>query len=637
MQKQNYRTDIDALRFFAVLLVILFHCDISWFKGGFIGVDIFFVISGYVMFKSFPKQQKLTPFDFVNFYKKRLFRIYPALLLMLGLTSILAVLWLSPTSFDLYGKHLFFSSLSISNVIFAEGLSYFNPKTPVLLHTWSLGAEMQFYMLFPFFMLLYNIVKYRGNNAGMALLLLTTFAAFFYAYSTVEHKGSFFLLQNRAFEFLIGMCTAALPITKTETNKRSSVVCAVFILSCLTITSMIFTSSAHHPGLYTLAPVLLSAAFIALHVNVPIAQTKLMDKVAYLGRISYGIYLFHFPITLFARDIFHFNTWTLLCINILITLPLAHISYQYFESPIRRYGYNIASPYKAMALIILCTALLSGMGYITAKKEGWPERLKYFNRYAYQVTEIHKQSKSTFTRGYNVQTNRNSKVLFIGDSLLQQYIDPFAESLNLSSTDIDTVTRGGCLLLYGVDFQDNFSDISCNHLRNKLYNNIKEYDLIIISQSWDKYRETLLNSAPTKNLKSYDYIFPFLQKTIDQLRPKAKQIIILGEHPRVQYDFSLEITPTLHPDTYNLFKNSLKVTNNNAPNNRLLFDHLSHQPTISVIHPIDMFCPPQETCTTSNEDWAFFFDNHHLTSTGQELVQKKLSQHLTETFTNEIQ
>ncbi|MGH1402688.1 MAG: acyltransferase family protein [Alphaproteobacteria bacterium] len=634
MKNQNYRTDIDVLRAFAVLIVILFHCDISWFKGGFIGVDIFFVISGYVMFQSFPPQRKLSLSDFAIFYKKRLFRIYPALLLTLFLTTVFTILWFSTGRLDSFGKHLFFSSFSASNILFADGHNYFNPKTPILLHTWSLGVEMQFYMLFPFLMLLHNNIKAYKKYAGVTFLLLATAMAFFYAHSTTDSKGAFFLLQNRAFEFLIGMCIATFVPIKRETKNNAAQYTSPLIILGLAIITIMFEPNIQHPGLYTLAPIMLSAAFITLHARYPLPKSRGIDHLTYFGRISYGLYLFHFPVTIFAKDIFHLDTFGLLLANIMITIPLAHLSYQYFETPIRRGGYNIAIPYKSATLILLLTVSLAGFGYLSAKKEGWPERLQYFNPYAHQITKIHTQSKTMFKRGYDIQKNTDAKVLFIGDSLLQQYIDPIAKNLNLSKDDIDSVTRGGCLLLHGVEFQDQFADISCNDLRNKLYHNVKTYDLIIISQDWAGYRKTLLNANKTEDKESYDYIIPFIQRTIQELGSKADNIVILGEHPRIKYSNKLEIGPFFKKQDYKAFKNSLTVRNNDTKRTKHLFSDLSLPLGTNIIHPVQLLCPSEQECVPSDKDWAYFYDSQHLTSIGQDIVQKRLSPALKGALTN---
>ncbi len=201
----HYRTDIDCLRGLAVLIVILFHCESSLFQGGFIGVDIFFVISGYVIFNSTANYKRFGIIEIIDFYKKRLFRIYPALLLMLFLTFIVSIFTMSTVSLDYFGKQLFFSSLSASNILYAQGHNYFDSNSPVLLHTWSLGIEMQFYLLFPLIIIIYRYLSKLNHCANKYYISILLLLSFIWATLHSAEDNSFFLLQDRAFEFLIGI------------------------------------------------------------------------------------------------------------------------------------------------------------------------------------------------------------------------------------------------------------------------------------------------------------------------------------------------------------------------------------------------------------------------------------------------
>ena len=376
-----------------------------------------------------------------------------------------------------------------------------------------------------------------------------------------------------------------------------------------------------HPGFYTLIPTLLSAALILIFANYDFYKHKALDALSYIGRISYGIYLFHFPVTVFAKDIFSFSAWEILCANIFITLPLAHLSYRYFETPIRQYGYKTARPYIGCATILICALTLSAFGYITAKKQGWPQRLKYFNEYAYQVNQIHAQSKESFTRGINIKSGEKAQILFIGDSVLQQYIDPILSALNISKDNSDSITRGGCVLLKGVDFKDTFADISCDTLRRALYENKKQYDLIIFSQSWDRYQDTILNAQKSTD---YNYLAPFIEDTIKSLAPYTKDIIILGRHPMITFNAPLQIDLFLTKDRYSDFKNSLQITNESDLVNTAILNDIARRNNITIIHPMDIFCPYKK-CETSNDNWSYFFDEEHLTKTGQDKAKEYIT------------
>lgn len=621
---QYYRADIDCLRGLAVLMVILFHCEASLFQGGFIGVDIFFVISGYVIFKSTENYKRFGAVEIIDFYKKRLFRIYPALLLMLILTFIVCIFSMSTVSLDYFGKQLFFSSLSASNILYAQGHNYFDSNSPMLLHTWSLGIEMQFYLLFPFIIFVYRYLSrpsHWGNNYYLYLLLLLSFI---WAASHSTEDNSFFLLQNRAFEFLIGMCAALLSFNRSV-KKITKHAVTIAIAAGLILCSIFFTNGEYHPGLSTIIPCVLAAVSMIFFSSSPFYEGKITSVSAYIGRISYGIYLFHFPITIFAKEILSDNTLTLILVNLLITLPLSHFSYRYFEGPIRRYGYKNTKKVISLATIIILVAImLSSLGYLAAKKEGWPIRLKYFNGYAYNLTQVHTQSKTKFQRGYNVDKAGNQRILFIGDSVLQQYIDPISQALNIPAEKVDSVTRGGCLLLKNVDFHDTFADISCNSMRRKLYNITKQYDYVIISQDWSSYRKTLLNADISSNKDHYDYIMPFISDTLIHFKNNAKNIILLGIHPTVKYKTKLEIGPSFTQNQYQSFKNSLEIaidSKTKRHNNKIL-DKLASQHGVKIINPISIFCNENlSQCILQNHEWSYFYDSQHITKVGQSLAE----------------
>ena len=626
----KYRHDIDCLRFFAVACVILFHCNIALFKGGFLGVDIFFVISGYVMYLTTYDRDHWTIFDIAEFFKKRVLRIYPVLLLCIVLTTAACALWMSTTAFDYYGKQSFFAALSISNILYAQGHNYFDPNTPILLHTWSLGVEMQFYMLFPFLMI--GLGWHKKNTPHLftyIFLTLIIFTLFWSSMTSAENK-SFFLLQNRAFEFLIGMFAAQLSVQNNTFLATYKTAIYYVFLVILILCVAFFENGSSHPGIYTLAPILCTALFMYINKDHSLHESKTATTFSYLGRISYGIYLFHFPITFFTKELISDSPLILLLSNFVITIPLAALSYHYFETPIRRSGYQKTFiSYIQSGAVLTCAVAIAASGYLIAKMEGMPERLKFLNPYAYEISEIHTQDKSMFTRGYNIQSSENKTVLFIGDSLLDQYIAPISSALDIPKSDIDSVTRGGCLLLKGVDFKDTFADISCSGLRDQLYALDTVYDYVIISQNWQKYKKTLLN-ADKKTTKdpSLTYITPFIAKTIEHFRHENTKIIILGVHSSIKYAKKLEIGPTLSKNRYQNFKNSLKTRINEQTHNRKLFKDLSTKYGVDIIHTIGIFCRTSLDCTLHDNEWSYFVDTQHLTKPGQAYAQEYFRMHL---------
>lgn len=624
--RTQYRYDIDCLRCFAVFSVILFHCGFSLFSGGFIGVDIFFVISGYIMMRTSGVDVCYTPTKLIHFYKKRLLRIYPALLVTLCFSFIGGFFLLGVEAFDYFGKQLFFAAFSASNILFAQGHNYFSNDTPLLLHSWSLAVEMQFYMLFPFLIILLSMVSRIHKKAGALGFLISLFlCATLYAALNSHESRSFYLLQNRAFEFVFGMLICIVPLQiKHEIRRIIAVLC--FLVLCICI--FVFPNNSYHPGLMTLIPVLFSGLFIRVMAETHLVQNKLTVFLSYIGRLSYGIYLIHFPVSVFTALLFPNDPWIILLANIFITMPMASLSYHFIETPIRRIGYE---EFRKAALpitgIISFTLALAACGFIVAKKQGLIERFRIFNPYAYSVSQIHTPYKEYYTRGYDVKNGDRAKILFIGDSVLQQYIDPITKSFGFSHADVDVVSRGGCVLLKNVDFKDVFADISCNDLRERLYALDKKYDYVVLSQNWNSYRNAILNAVPSDD---YQYIQPFTEDTLAHFSMIADNIILLGIHPAVTIKIPLSIDMFLSKTRYDLYKNTLSIADHSDEGNRDILEKIAQKYSAHIIHPIDIFCDAEgsaQQCTLSNDQWAFFSDGEHLTQAGQNKASAFFTEH----------
>jgi len=476
-------------------------------------------------------------------------------------------------------------------------------------------------------------ISARNKKVGAGFILLIAAIGLGWAEYSSEAASSFFLLQNRAFEFMAGVAAASLwmdkPADKAPMGMRPAVI-VLGLAGILLSSTVLFKSTGHHPGLYTLWPVLPAAALMALFTHYAF-DNKAGRVVAYIGRLSYGIYLLHFPVIYFVSQLVSENSWTLLAANIVLTLPLAALSYHLYETPLRRYGYKQTTAGFILAALIIMAALgLAAAGYITAKKGGWPQRLRYINPFAYDVALEHEESREFFTRGYDVKSGAHGRILFIGDSVLQQYIDPMVRAMGVSSADqIDSVTRGGCVLLKGVDFEDTFADISCNGLRNKLYALDKTYDYIVLSQEWSAYHKAIRNaqtdSPEGANKDSYAYIFPFLEDTLAYWQDKADHIIVLGVHPHIKNTSgNLEIGPTLSVARYNEYRDTMTLgRQEEALLNKPSFEKLTAKyKNVSVLHPVDILCSEQTNeCRLHNDQYSYFRDGKHITKAGQEAAE----------------
>jgi peptidoglycan/LPS O-acetylase OafA/YrhL len=335
----KYRAEIDGLRALAVLPVILFHAGFEWFSGGFIGVDVFFVISGYLITTIIISEMAEGKFSIVNFYERRARRILPALFFMMAVCLPLAWLWLIPSDLKDFGQSLVAVSIFSSNVLFWLESSYFGTASELkpLLHTWSLAVEEQFYILFPIFLML----TWRLGIQMILILLSIVFVislgiAQWGAYNSPS--ATFYLLPTRGWELLVGVFTAFY-LKKNGHLKFHAInqVTTLLGFGMIAYSIIAFDKTTPFPSLYTLIPVIGTGLLIICAVPQTIVNKLLSLKtIVGLGLISYSAYLWHQPILVFARhktlgEVPDSIVILLCCSSIL----MAWISWRFIEQPFR--------------------------------------------------------------------------------------------------------------------------------------------------------------------------------------------------------------------------------------------------------------------------------------------------------------
>ena len=296
-----YRADIDGLRALAVLPVLFFHFHIKLFSGGFVGVDIFFVISGYLITQIIFADLKRDRFSIVTFYERRIRRIFPALLTVLAVTTLVAFTVLLPAEVEDYGKSLMAATISFSNVYFWSESGYFDAPASLkpLLHTWSLGVEEQFYLLFPLLM----AWLYRNHRRYLPHVLivaaLASFGAAVYVMQT-NPSSAFYLPHLRAWELMIGAMLAIgmfPPLLKSwQRELAASVGFALIVFAVLT-----YTAATPFPGLNAVAPCVGAALILAAgqHGTTVVGRVLSLKPIVWVGLISYSLYLWHWPVMSF--------------------------------------------------------------------------------------------------------------------------------------------------------------------------------------------------------------------------------------------------------------------------------------------------------------------------------------------------
>jgi peptidoglycan/LPS O-acetylase OafA/YrhL len=299
----HYRADIDGLRAVAVLLVVACHIGIYKFRGGFVGVDVFFVISGYLISSVILSEIAASRFSLASFYERRIRRIVPALLVMLLATSVLAYRYLLPVELEDFAKSLVAAIFSQSNFYFWNQSGYFDAPAAFkpLLHTWSLAVEEQFYIFFPLFLMAIRRFFPTRLRSSIIVIAIASFAAS--AIGAYQYPNStFYLAPTRAWELLLGTLLSIKLFPEISSPLRRNVATMAGI-ALIVFAAAAFSSSTPFPGIAALAPCLGAALIIAGgETGTSLVGRALSSKPAvFIGLISYSLYLWHWPIIVFQK------------------------------------------------------------------------------------------------------------------------------------------------------------------------------------------------------------------------------------------------------------------------------------------------------------------------------------------------
>lgn len=375
-----YRPDIDGLRAIAVSIVVLFHAFPSLVRGGFVGVDIFFVISGYLITKILFSDLEKNRFSFAGFYARRIKRIFPALLLVMGASLAFGWIALFPDEFKLLGKHIVGGAGFISNLFLWYEVGYFDVSadTKPLLHLWSLGIEEQFYIFWPILLVL--AFKWKSNPIRMTLALLALSLLVNVALVHRFPSATFYSIASRAWELLAGALLAYLSLKKGSDQPaapdsgsagRRDVMSVAGLGFILLACSLVRVDKAF-PGWWALLPTIGAALLIAAGPRAWVNRVVLSNRVAvWIGLISYPLYLWHWPLLAFARIIESgVPALKIRVVAVVAAVALAWLTYRLLELPLRGRPKNRATVATLSALMV---AVAAAGGWVY-RQEGLPLR-----------------------------------------------------------------------------------------------------------------------------------------------------------------------------------------------------------------------------------------------------------------------
>ena len=626
----QYRPDIDGLRAIAVLSVVIFHLSETLLPGGFTGVDVFFVISGFLITRLIYKEVSSTKqFKFDRFYLRRVRRLLPAMLATFLISTLLAYALLAPQHLVDFGRSLIFAVLSFSNVYFWHSADYFDfaSQSKPLLHTWSLSVEEQFYLLWPLTLLLLarsnKVLIIVGFIIFISVASLALNAYWFSNQLSIQEWFSegdvrsfaFYMLPFRVYEFGIG---AALVFFNRE-RLSSSLAGTAFVLGLALIIWSLFAldSQTDFPSAFALAPCLGAGLIIIAGPNHRLAMLVTNRLMVGIGLISYSVYLAHWPLIVFYKyyKASALNSGEMVAI-FLASLLLGLLMYKFVEQPFRKPTSSTTSnSNKPFVLSTLGCALLTiGIGYNAHASKGWLWR--YPEALVQQLSFSRDDYASYFWNNINAyspafKNNEKSKVLIIGDSMAADLINVFVESGGADKLDIAAIKiESNCKTLFTFNEQQyqrmyNTRAPICRAEHDKVLNNLE-----------------LVRDADTVILATYlslQNTVQFVSQSAALLRKSgAKQVLVLGQKDQQSNGMVFFAKMAFKP---NLHKIRTPINDNAKQVNALLMQQAKEYEYVDLL---GQFCGTQGCQRVTDDGHLIIFDGTHLTQQGAKFVGQRL-------------
>jgi peptidoglycan/LPS O-acetylase OafA/YrhL len=551
----NYRSDIDGLRAIAVCLVIFNHVGFNYFSGGYIGVDVFFVISGFLITAIIYPKIVQNNFKVSWFLSRRIKRLMPVLLFVIFITMLAFTLILLPQDLVKYYRSVIWIILYGANFFFwKEYGGYFDggSQEAPLLHTWSLAVEEQYYLIWPIMLVL--SIKFLGTKRTANLSILVLLVSIFVSQwgTEITIGAAYYLLPTRFFELLLGSCLAIfwdkLPTTSQKVHNVLS-----FVGLCLILSSTILLNEhSSFPGYNALYPTI-GTALLIYSTKGFINQYLSFKPLIFTGNISYSLYLWHWPILVVLRYITIDYNFYIQILAIIFTFILSYFSWRYIEQPLRHikiYSFKKLTLY----LYIIPSLILIIIALIGIYNKGYPERFpsniikmdNAINSFAsksregchspFRYSDILPNENCSF--GY-LEPERTVDLFVFGDSHANHIVpmlDYLTKNANIKGQDY---TLDRCLPVFGLDWGSNaFMASKCNERNNlaKMHIQNNQFKYVVLAASWP-YVST--QRIYYKNVQLTNQI-EIRELFVKQLKETIEIIISSGSIP-----VFVEDTPTL--------------------------------------------------------------------------------------------
>jgi len=566
MRTNNYRLDIDGLRAVAVISVVFFHAFPRALPGGFVGVDIFFVISGFLISRIIFSQNQQGTFSFAAFYERRIRRIFPTLIIVLFACCMFGWFFLTANEYAHLGKHVASGSIFLSNFVSWSEASYFDntASSKPLLHLWSLSIEEQFYIIWP--LLIFLFVKLR---IGIFWVLMALIGVSFYLNASgigANTTATFYSPQTRFWEILTGAALAWFAVHHNECwkniNRRFGSWLACIGIMLLLCALVLIKADSDFPGFWAVLPVAGAALIIFAGQQCWINRRLLGNRLlVWFGLISFPLYLWHWPLLTFAHII---NSsppgrgvrWMLLVLSVL----LAWLTYRYLERALR-YGGGHA---RTLMILLVLTGI-AVFGFTTYNQKGLPNRgyHKQLASYAESIKRTHRTSECfEILYAYkkeqdwycNLGDPNNQAVAFLyGDSHALSLIPALEKYAMERKVNVLFTGASGCPSLLGIQSMRGEADIekyNCRLLNERVYKHVKSSKIkkVLLVNRWTYYAPSVSRpeefnpivrnerqELTNKEISASDLVWA-IENTVRNYRKIGVEAFLFADNPQQIHD-----------------------------------------------------------------------------------------------------
>ena len=663
----DYRREIDGLRALAVLVIILFHAGFETFSGGFVGVDVFFVISGYLITTIILTELEQGKFSIVIFYERRARRILPALFLVMFVCIPFSWFWLLPSDMKDFSQSLVAMSVFASNILFWRESGYFGTAAELkpLLHTWSLAVEEQYYVLFPLFLMLFWKFGKRLIFVTLGLMFFVSLAVAQWA-TYAKPDVAFYLLPTRGWELLIG-AFAAFYLSQSnckDFGKGLSEFAGWLGVALILYSVFAYNKVTPFPGLYALVPTLGTVLIILFATQQTIVGRFVGNKAFVgIGLISYSAYLWHQPLFAFAKhkDLSEPDQITFALLAI-ISLILAYFSWKIVEVPFR--NKKRINRKKVFLLSVFFTTIITIVGLLGIYFDGFKSRLPpniIWQSFGAKLDANGDVCEMKPVIGFDGvvacnfgATRGNKNVALYGDSHAQaisEYLNRDFINHNIKGI---RVALDGCHVVPSIiDTRENIDrNKDCTKKFLSLISYIKSEDAdVIVSSRWsfrlypvksfieempyknseggverENYREYAVNSNGKLDFE-VSAKERALKNLVEGLLASNQRIFLIYPVPEIAWDIAKKNWIYYKQQKAILSEISIPYEEYKSRNRFVIniFDSFSNRENFYPVRPSEVFCESflENRCVAQYDSVPYYYDDDHLSDEGAKLVVDK--------------